>query len=352
MDTPRKTPYSKEAEIYFVTSQLASYFKAGIAANRALKEVGDKQRNPHLKEALHLAAARATEGSNLASTFALYPYLFPRYVVGGIRAGETGGYLPEALQRVADQADSSRKMRRWMVWLGWAVVGLPPIIPIGKAFFNSVLSTWKVQDESGGTAPVGPALWSGFVQELSSPYMIAWLIACVLFVGAVFVWQSMRFRPLRQRMVLGVPAVGKRARSESFANFTWHLANLSHAAISPRQAYLLAADTAPNDHVYEKLMSEGRRMTDQSKLSETLERTGLLPWELSAMVQTGETTGDVAGQLFAGAQSQQEELVQRDRDVKNRVMLWMFLVVFVIAPVVVIYVYGDFLQGLIRTITE
>jgi type II secretory pathway component PulF len=349
---PVKTRYTKDADIYFLFNQLASYFKAGINPAKAFADIGAKQKRQDIREALQYISARTTEGGSIADHMERYPYLFPPHVVGTVRAGETGGYLPEAMDSIAHQADASRKLRRLMAFLGWTALGIPPIIPLGKAFFNAVLSTWKVQDASGGTAPVAPALWKGFVEQMTTPFFFLWMVAFAVFVVFAFVWQSLKVRLARHRMALSVPAIGKRAKAESYSAFTWNLANLSRAAIPPRQAFVLAADTVPNQHLRERLQEQGRRMTDQTKLSDALEATNLMPYELSMMVQTGEVTGDVAGQLFQSAQAQQEEFEHRDRDVKSRVGCWMLLLFFAVGPAVLFWLYRDYLLGLFDVLAE
>lgn len=348
---PRKTPYSQEKDIYFIFSQLASYFKSGINPAQAFTDIAAKQPRQDIKESLQLVASRVGEGSGIANILALYPYLYPPHVVGAIRAGEIGGYLPEAAENIASQADSSRKMRRWMLWLGLCAVGIPPAIPIGQALLNSVLKSWDKQEATGGQAPVASTVGSGFVHELLGPLGIIWLIAMVLMVLAIFFWQSMWMRTLRHRLALMIPTIGKRNKAESFAAFTWNLGNLSRAAVPPREAFNLAAATVPNQRIREALEEQGRLMTDQTKLSEALQNTKLLPYELGAMVQTGEVTGDVAGQLLQGAKTQQQELEHQHNQTKIRVGCWIAMLGICVGPMVIMWLYRDFMLGLIQKIT-
>jgi type II secretory pathway component PulF len=271
--------------------------------------------------------------------------------VGAIRAGETGGYLPEAAENIAAQADSSRKMRRWMIWLGLTAAGIPPAIPIGQALLNSVLKSWDVQEATGGQAPVAQTVWQGLLREFASPFFITWMVALALFVVLLFFWQSMGMRRLRHKLALLVPTIGKRAKAESFAAFTWNLSNLAKAGISPRQSYLLAMETVPNARIRDALADQGLRMTDQTKLSEALHRTNLLPHEVSAMVQTGEITGDVAGQLFQVAKAQQDELDHQHKNTKVRVGVWVAMLGLCGAPLAFFWLYRDFMLGLIQKLT-
>lgn len=348
---PRKTRYSQDKDIYFIFSQLAAYFKSGINPAQAFTEIGNKQVREDIREAMLFVASRVTEGSGIADLLALYPFLFAPHVVGAVRAGEMGGYLPQAMENISAQADSSRKMRRWMVWLGLFAIGIPPAIPLGKALFNSVLSSWDAQEATGGTAPVAATVGKGFMQEILGPIGIYSLIVLVLFIILAFTWQSMWFRTLRHRLALMVPTVGKRARAEGFAAFTWNLSNLSRAGISPRQSFRLATETVPNQDIRLALERQADQMTDQTKLSEALHGTKMLPHELSAMVQTGEITGDVPGQLMNGARIQQQEFDHQDKNVRTRVGCWMLLLFFLVGPLLVTWLYGGFMSGMITKIT-
>ena len=127
---------------------------------------------------------------------------------------------------------------------------------------------------------------------------------------------------------------------------------ITAAGISPRQSYLLATETVPNLHINEAMLEQGRQMTDQTKLSDALHNTKMLPYELTMMVQTGEVTGDVAGQLMNGAVAQREEFDHQSKNLVQRVGCWMALLFFLVGPLVVILLYRDFLLGLISTLTS
>ena len=77
----------------------------------------------------------------------------------------------------------------------------------------------------------------------------------------------------------------------------------------------------------------------------------MLPFEIGAMVQTGEVTGDVSGQLLNGAASQMEAFVHEDRSLKTRVYWWMAILFFVVAPLVLTWMYSGYLIGLIQKLT-
>ncbi|MCC7229593.1 MAG: type II secretion system F family protein [Fimbriimonadaceae bacterium] len=341
----RKTRKGTDKDTYFLFSQIASYLKAGTNPATAFAEVGRKYPRSDYREAFQMVAAKVTEGKGIAEIMEQYPYLFSPNVVGQVRAGEYGGYLPEAMDSIVDQADASRKMRRWFLWLGISVFSILPSYLIGKGLLGGVLRSWDTQEATGGTAPVGPAVMAGIVKEFSGPLGIFSIVSMTLLIVGIYVWQQMPLRVTRHRLALAVPTVGKRARAEAFAAFAWNLSHLGKAGITPIQSWQLAADTVPNQAIRETLLEQRAHMNDRTKLSEALQRTKMLPYEFGAMVQTGEITGDIAGQLMNGARSQQDEFRYQDNAAKKRAGCWIALVNVAFAALLFFWLYSDLLLG-------
>lgn len=349
---PVKTKLGTDKDTYFLFSQLASYFKSGINPAQAFNDVGNRIRREDYREAFHRVAKNVGEGRSIADTLELYPYLFPPHIPGTIRAGETGGYLPEAFMALSDQADSSRKFRRWFVWLGWAAVGVLICFPLGKAGFDGAVRSWDVQEKTGGQAPGAATFVTQVWEVIKWPVGPIALIATVLLIVASFIWQSMRFRSLRHRLALLVPAVTKRAKAESFAAFSWNMSNLSKAGVPPQRVWQLASATVPNQAIREALDEQGRRMTERTKLSEALFNLKMMPEEYAPMVQTGEVTGDVPGQLMNAARMSQEDFNFQDKSAKTRVGCWILIVSLGLGTLLIYALYSGFLQQMIHKVTD
>ncbi|MBN9502179.1 MAG: hypothetical protein BGO01_19040 [Armatimonadetes bacterium 55-13] len=345
-----KTRYGTEKDTFFLFSQLAALFKSGVNASQAFHDLGMRNRRSDYREAMMEVSRNVIEGGSIADTLERYPYLFAPHVVGTVRAGEVGGYLPEAFETISSQADSSRKFRRWFVWLGWAVVSVLICVPIGKAFTDGAVNSWDVQEKSGGMAPGGATLLAQIWQLIKWPIGPLTILVTLIFIAVSYIWQSMRFRELRHRLVLLAPAATKRAKSESFAAFSWNLSNLARSGIAPHRAWELASATVPNQAIRASLDAQGAQMTEQTKLSEALFNTRMIPHEYSALVQTGEITGDVPGQLMQAARMSQDEFGIHDKMAKGRVGCWILIVSFGIGTLVIYALYGGFWTKLIPKI--
>jgi len=351
MGHPVKTKLGTDKDNYFLFSQIAGYLNTGINPSQAFNDVAMRIRREDYRQAFQRVSRDVAEGGSIADTLSLYPYLFPAHVAGTIRAGEVGGYLPEAVSAISDQADSSRKLRRWFVWLGLAALSVIVCYPILKIVFDGTLRTWDAQEKAGGTAP-GTAT---FMQEmwvvLKWPVGPITLIVAIICVILAFVWQSMRFTELRHRLALSVPTVRKRTKAESFAAFAWHMSNLSRTGIAPLRTWMLAADTVPNQAIRASLLDQGHKMTEQTKLSEALFNTRMLPEEYAPMVQTGEITGDIPGQLMNASRMSQEDFTFQDKASKGRIGCWILLLTFGVGMLLIYAMYGQFWGQLIPKVT-
>lgn len=289
------TQPASDKDRYFVFAQLAEQIRAGISPAEACKTVAQHLYHEGLKQSLLEMARGAEHGQALSDRMARYPDLYPAGAVGMVRAGEMGGFLPDALLEVSEHAGRAHKFKRsfWYVWLIGinAVISIPLVLLVTRA----MLATWRAMD--GTTASYGDALRQSYLQKLLWP----WGPLAVLAIGGTFYLRSLlgsrRFEAFRHRLGLRWPVFGARARHESVSAFTQTLSRLSRAGLSPARSWSLAADAVPNLEMREKLIETGRRMGDGSKLSDAAHASGLFPQEYASILATGEMIGDVPGAL-------------------------------------------------------
>jgi general secretion pathway protein F/type IV pilus assembly protein PilC len=82
-------------------AQLASLLRAGVPMLRALNLLADQSSNAVLSKVLSDIRDRVEEGEPLAAAMARHPKVFNNLGVSMVRAGAEGGFLEDALDRVA-----------------------------------------------------------------------------------------------------------------------------------------------------------------------------------------------------------------------------------------------------------
>lgn len=347
-----RTKAGTDKDTYVVFSQLQSYAKSGVNPVEALTNVGNACHRADFKEALLAAADAAKEGKPISDVFERYTDLFPPHVVGMTRAAEHGGFFPEAYDFITDQAHASHKFRIWFKWLLGVAIMVGACIPIAWLAVRAASASWDANMKSGGSGNG----WSTFFASMWK--VTVWPCAPVIAVLVIGTWifaRSWQARPMREkrhRLALLVPTVGKRAKSESIAVFSWTMSMLAKTGLSPRSVWELSTGTMPNLEMKRQMDETGRRMSESTRLSEAMTMNRTLPEEYAPIVQTGEVTGDIPGALARASQSQLEEFKAGDQASKVRVGCWMLLLIVVGSLVMLWLVYGVLYGEITNKITS
>ncbi|MBL8040907.1 MAG: type II secretion system F family protein [Chthonomonas sp.] len=281
-------------QMFLFFAQLSSYLRAGHGPAHALDELGRHgMMGTEATEQIIRSARMVAEGGSIATGFSARPDLFLPNVGAMLRAGEVGGFLPEACSEISKAMDGAQKIRRWG-WVIWAtLVNLLLIVPAAFGLRSGLMGAWGAGERGGQFMDV----LSAFGKSLLWPWLpLALLLVVVLFASAR-VLSGFNYTLWRHRVAFRTPILGARARHESIACFAWVLSKLTEAGISPASAWWLAADSAPNLEVGRRLKVMGGRLNDGARLSEAAIDQDLLPPEFRSMLVTGEATGDVPGAL-------------------------------------------------------
>ncbi|MBI5706021.1 MAG: type II secretion system F family protein [Armatimonadetes bacterium] len=322
-----KTKFGSDKDRFFIFTQLGSHLKAGINPAKAFENLLTHGTPAHFHEALQQAARSGVEGGSVAGVLRRYPYLFPDHVVALYGAGEQGGFLPEACEAIAAQAEQARKFGRPFVWLSWLTIMALVSAPLGFWVVQSGMDAMRLQDQQGGTLPGMQTYRAALLAELKWPIGPAML--AMLILGTVFIlwWRSLRVTALRHRLTARLPLSGKRGWHEGMALFAWTLSHLMKAALAPRTALLSAADAIPNHSVREEIRQIGAAMGDNTALSAAFRGSAKMPPEFLALMQTGEMVGDMPGQLLIVSRSCSEAQQEVETLSKWRIGLWAILLI-------------------------
>ncbi len=92
-------------------NQLASLLRSGVPLLRALTVMSQQASKPALKAVLEDIRLRVEDGEPLPNTMARYPRVFNDMAVNMVRAGMEGGFLEDALERVASFTEQQEDMK-------------------------------------------------------------------------------------------------------------------------------------------------------------------------------------------------------------------------------------------------
>src|SRR4051794_28143524 len=102
----------KAQDLTIMTRQLATMVNSGMTILRALYVLEAQTENEKLATTISAVRKDVEAGLPLSDSLERHPKVFNRLFVAMTRAGETGGVLDSALNRVADQLESADSLRR------------------------------------------------------------------------------------------------------------------------------------------------------------------------------------------------------------------------------------------------
>ena len=325
-----RTKAGSDKQRFFLFSQLASALRAGINPAQAFHEIAQRSA-AQFAPSLEVAAQEATMGTPLSTVFERYPDLYPEHVVGTVRAGEVAGFLPDALDEVARQAQNAHSFRRWFFWVWFITLNFALSIPGMWVVTRSMLGTYDAIDKTGGMDASGNQMNPGeasasFMSVLWHETLWPWGPLTLLIYGIVWAiyqyYMSSTAKRLRHRVGLKIPVYGARARHENVARFAWTMSRVSRAGVSPARAWQLAAESVPNLTFRDELVGAGSNLHGSERMSDLFHRTTIFPEEYAPMVATGEYTGDISGALDRLSQVSEGEFVAAQNWAKVRSGCW------------------------------
>lgn len=344
-----RTRPAKDAERSIYFAQLADMARGGIALPTALEFLADRVRRSPFEEPSRIMAAETAEGRPMADSMARFPDLFLPCHVGGVRAGEMGGYLPDAFQALADQSREMGNFNRkfWWAWVGFLNTFLVFLI---FTMLRGVVTRgidW-INGKNDGSNVFGIGLW----QSLTGPWGILFIILSGILIYISWAKNQTFTRPLRHKLGATFPILKKRAAGEALSVFTWNLSKLAKAGLSPHRTWGLASDTVPNMHIAKSLEIKGNAMGDSSKLSDLYASVPGISWEVSSIVQTGEMTGRIAEALEQASSIEMVKAKEAEKNFTWRMGCWVALLVIGGGLLGFMVLYGTYLQGALTILDQ
>lgn len=280
-------------DLAVMSRQFATMVSAGLSLLRALNILADQTENKKLATTLGQVRNDVETGGSLSSALKKFPDVFPPLMANIIRAGETGGFLENALISVANNYEAEVKLRAKIksamtypvvvfVMAILAVIGmLLFIVPVFKNMFDGL----------GGTLPA-PTL---FLVWLSG--VMKWLAPVLVVVAIVFsVWWSKnknsegvrsRLDPLKIKL----PVFGPLFQKVAIARFTRNFATMLGAGVPILQALDIVGETSGN-WVIEKAIEDVQvSVRNGQALSKPLAQHPVFPPMVVQMMAVGEDSG-------------------------------------------------------------
>src|SRR3954454_11654100 len=171
----------KAQELTVMTRQLATMISSGMTLLRTFYVLEEQVDNKKLKETLSGVREDIESGLSFSEALDKHPKVFSPLYVAMVRAGEAGGVLEEALERVADQLEKDDALRRQVKSaMAYPTVVLVFALGVLLALIAFIVPVFVgVFKEFGGDLPVITKFTVGL-----SPFVTGrWHLLIAIFIG-------------------------------------------------------------------------------------------------------------------------------------------------------------------------
>lgn len=275
-----------------VYNQLSALLRSGVPLLRALTVMSQQATKPALKAVLEEVKAKVEDGEPMPDVMARYPRTFSNMAVNMVRAGTEGGFLEDALERVATFTEQQEDLKGraagalaypiFLACVGTAVVSVLIIFFVPK--FEPLFAGLREQ----GQLPFATDLLLGFSSFLQSYWFVP--IAAIVFslFAAVAFLNTDRGQYTLDYVKIKVPMFGKIFLNLAVARFCRVLGTLLQNGVPILRSLDISREAAGNQILSQSIEKASENITAGEKLATPLSSSGHFPNQVVEMISVAE----------------------------------------------------------------
>jgi type IV pilus assembly protein PilC len=302
----------KTSHLTTFTRQLATLLEAGMPLLRGLRILHEQEGSRRMKRVIEELALSIENGSSLTEALAAHPAVFDTLYVNMIRAGEIGGALEAALQRLAGFREKSQRIRG-KVKAALFYPGAVLFVAVAIMAFLMVFVLPRFQQifeelMNGARLPAFTNFVFGVSRLMRTHFLAAAGVVAASLALLAMVLRTSCGRRLFDRMKLDLPILGPLFRRISISRFARTLGTLITNGVPILQALRIVKETAGNVCVGRLIETVHERVKQGEPISPTLKDSSLFPRMVVGMIDVGEQTGALPQMLMKIADTFDEEV--------------------------------------------
>ncbi len=297
MQAAGQTPKVKATVVAPVYSQLAALLRSGVPLLRSLQVLEEQSSSDNLRVVLADVRTRVEDGATLSEAMAHSPRAFDELSLSIIRAGGEGGFMEDALERVAKFAEQQGELKARVTGaLAYPVVLMVMCVGIVTALMVFIVPSFdELFDDlrDKGTLPIltiGLLAFSNWLQRWG-------LVLLVAFVGLYLFLRNRFSTPEAKRTLdqwrLKIPAVSKIYLSLAVSRFCRVLGTLLNGGVPIVRSLDIAADSTGNRILAEAVREAADNISAGQSLAEPLAASGHFPRNVTEMIAVAEQSNNL-----------------------------------------------------------
>ena len=286
-------------DLAIMSRQMATMISSGLSLLRALTILSAQTDNKVLAKILVQVTHDIESGTSFSDALYKHSVEFPPIMINLVRAGETGGFLDDALETIAKNFESEVKLRGTIksamtypvIVLIMALVAVVAmllfIVPVFQKLFASL----------GGTLPLPTQflVWLSGVMVYAAPIGI---VGGIIFA----VWwrknkNTERVRKVVDPMKLRLPVFGNLFKKIAVARFTRNFAAMMGSGVPILQGLNIVGETSGNYVMEVALKNVSDSVRQGKSIAAPLANETVFPPMVTQMIAVGEDSGSLEQML-------------------------------------------------------
>jgi general secretion pathway protein F len=294
----------RQRDLLVLTQELATLISAGLPLDRALSVLHGLTVKEELKKAVGQILRAVQQGKALAEALGEYPKIFPPLYVNMVKAGEVGGFLDAALQRLAEYMDRAQQVQDEIK----SALTYPILLTASGGISIIVLLTYVLPKFTVIFGDMGKALPTStqILLSISDGLRLYWWVLLLLGCGAWIAWRQYLGTPQGRlwwdRIRLRIWVLGQLLTKQEVGRFARTLGTLLKSGVPLLQALEVVQEVAGNAMVSQALREVRVGVREGQGIAGPLGRSGVFPTLALQMVSVGEETGRLDEMLMRVAE--------------------------------------------------
>lgn len=276
-----------------VYSQLSSLLRSGVPLLRSIAVLRDQSSNATLTHCLSEVHNQIEEGITLADAMKEFPKVFNEVAVNMARAGAEGGFLEDALERVAKFTEQQEDLKSetigqlayplFLGTIGTIIVSCLVIFFVPK--FGEMFDNLRER----GELPIMTDWLLNFSDALRGPgAIIGAFVFAALGITVYNYLQTPTGKRLRDLIKIRLPLVGTIFQAFAVARFCRVLGTMLRNGVPILKSLMISREAAGNRVLSEAIDLATENISSGQSLSKPLGKSGYFPPTVVEMIAVAE----------------------------------------------------------------
>ncbi|MBT5027540.1 MAG: type II secretion system F family protein [Nitrospinaceae bacterium] len=325
-------------DLMTLTQQLSTLVDSGLTLDEGLSTLVKLAETEEIRSILADIRKQVHAGSSFADALEKHPDVFSNLYVNMIRAGEAGGIVSEALDRLAIFLEKSVELKANIQ----SAMVYPAILSLVGGSAVIILITFvvpqfsKLFEDMGAALPLPTQIMLG----LSSLIINYWPLLILGTLGSVgaftFYIKTDKGRYWWDSLLLKLPLFGSLIQKVEVSRFSLTMATLLKSGVPILQAMKIVQSILINRVISDAIGNINQSLKRGKGLSGPLEEAGVFPPMAVHMITVGETSGALDEMLTKVSQTYDKEVAQAIKQVISLIEPFMILFMALIIGFIVV----------------